>query len=79
MNFSAFINAKKRIQTILGDNLYYRLGYSFLVTRPNFSTSIARMNALRDIHQGQRCFIIGNGPSLRNMDLSPLAKEHTFG
>ncbi len=27
----------------------------------------------------ERCFIIGNGPSLRNTDLSKLKKEYTFG
>mgnify|MGYP001089487065 CR=1 FL=1 len=30
-------------------------------------------------HQGQRCFIIGNGPSLRQTDLSKLRGEFTFG
>lgn len=35
--------------------------------------------ALRDIHKGQRCFIIGNGPSLRDLDLSKLRDEFTFG
>ena len=30
-------------------------------------------------HQGQRCFIIGNGPSLRQTDLSKLRVEFTFG
>jgi hypothetical protein len=34
---------------------------------------------LRDSHQGQRCFIIGNGPSLRQTDLSLLKNEVTFG
>ena len=29
-------------------------------------------------HAGERCFIIGNGPSLRGMDLRPLAQERTF-
>lgn len=28
---------------------------------------------------GERCFIIGNGPSLRNTDLSKLKNEYTFG
>ncbi|MFT5694773.1 MAG: hypothetical protein ACI9QQ_000748 [Myxococcota bacterium] len=32
-----------------------------------------------DRHRGQRCFILGNGPSLAKMDLSPLANEWTFG
>lgn len=31
-------------------------------------------------HAGeQRCFVIGNGPSLKNMDLKPLADEYTIG
>ncbi len=30
-------------------------------------------------HPDQRCFIIGNGPSLRTMDLSLLKNEITFG
>jgi len=30
-------------------------------------------------HQGQRCFIIGNGPSLKQTDLTRLKDEITFG
>lgn len=41
--------------------------------------SIRRLAALRNIHRGQRCFIIGNGPSLKQTDLSRLRKEFTFG
>jgi len=35
--------------------------------------------ALKDIHRGKRCFIIGNGPSLNELDLSKLKDEYTFG
>ena len=38
-----------------------------------------RLAALRDIHKGERCFIIGNGPSLRATDLKKLRNEFTFG
>jgi hypothetical protein len=41
--------------------------------------SAARLESLRDAYQGERCFIIGNGPSLKEMDLSPLQDEFTFG
>lgn len=34
---------------------------------------------LKDKHKGQRCFIIGNGPSLNNIDLKKLKDEITFG
>jgi hypothetical protein len=30
-------------------------------------------------HYNDRCFIIGNGPSLNNMDMSLLKNEYTFG
>ncbi len=33
----------------------------------------------KDIHRGRRCFVVGNGPSLNAMDLSPLDHEITFG
>lgn len=38
-----------------------------------------RLLRFRNIHQGERCFIIGNGPSLAKMDLMPLRHEYTFG
>lgn len=33
----------------------------------------------KDAHAGERCVIIGNGPSLRNTDMSLLRDVHTFG
>lgn len=41
--------------------------------------SISRLAALRDSYRGRRAFIVGNGPSLRRMDLSWLRSEFTFG
>jgi hypothetical protein len=38
-----------------------------------------RLAALKDIHKGERCFIIGNGPSLRATDLKKLSNEFSFG
>jgi len=38
-----------------------------------------RLERFRDIHAGQDCFVIGNGPSLRGMDLSLLNGYHLFG
>ena len=46
---------------------------------PRYQASIKRLQALRDRHLGQRCFIIGNGPSLKNTDLTLLKKDFTFG
>ena len=41
--------------------------------------SIRRLAAFKDIHKGKRAFIIGNGPSLKQTDLSKLKDEFTFG
>lgn len=41
--------------------------------------SIQRLAALKDTHKGERCFIIGNGPSLKETDVSKLKDEFTFG
>ena len=34
---------------------------------------------LKNLYQGERCFIIGNGPSIKNTDLSILKNEYTIG
>lgn len=41
--------------------------------------SIQRLAELQNVHRGQRCFIIGNGPSLKHTDLSHLKDEFTLG
>ena len=41
--------------------------------------SIKQLSFYKDIHKDRRCFIIGNGPSLKNTDLSKLRDEYTFG
>jgi hypothetical protein len=50
----------------------------------HFNTPDSRLNQIRlkqwkDVHAGERCFVMGNGPSLGKMDLSPLKHELTFG
>jgi len=41
--------------------------------------SIRKLQSLKDSHLGERCFIIGNGPSLKQTDLSKLKNEYTIG
>ena len=41
--------------------------------------SIRNLKRFKDIHTGERCFIIGNGPSLKQTNLSYLRDEYTFG
>jgi hypothetical protein len=46
---------------------------------PRFRRSMEQLRMYRDRHKGERCFIIGNGPSLRRTDLTRLKGEYTFG
>ncbi len=41
--------------------------------------SIRRLKKYQNLYNGKRCFVIGNGPSLKNTDLSLLKDEYTFG
>jgi hypothetical protein len=47
--------------------------------RSRWPENVKRLRAFHDLHFGQRCFILGNGPSLRQTDLSLLREEFTFG
>ena len=54
--------------------------------RPNcklFDDAISSKNQnithYKNLHKGERCFIIGNGPSLNKLDLTQLKEEVTFG
>ena len=38
-----------------------------------------KLRKYKDIHKGDRCFIVANGPSLKKMDLSLLESEYTIG
>jgi|TARA_A100001518_G_C1226680_1_gene76918 GT2 family glycosyltransferase len=55
--------------------------YSTLQEEPGiWPTPLGKgIKGLRDKYKGERCFIIGNGPSLNLCDLSLLKNEYTFG
>jgi hypothetical protein len=68
----------------LGSNLYWgwhNRGRHVLAKlfNPRWAGSRRTLLEFHDCHKGQRCFIIGNGPSLRQTDLSLLKGEVTFG
>lgn len=46
---------------------------------PRWRRSLRDLRGFANSHLGQRCFIIGNGPSLRQTDLMRLQGEVTFG
>jgi len=49
------------------------------VLSPVWMKNKERLEAWRDRFKGERCFVIGNGPSLKKTDLSKLEGEFTFG
>lgn len=60
---------------------FYRvwLGSALWYFNPERQITAKRLQLYRNKHEGERCFIIGNGPSLKGMELSPLRNEYTFG
>lgn len=46
--------------------------------KPELKTMLAKNKDLKDAYKGKRCFVLGNGPSLKNIDLSILSDEYTF-
>ena len=74
---------KRLARFTLGEHGYNTIGNLYVQWQagkdPHYKDSIQRILTLKDRHKGQRCFIIGNGPSLRNTDLTLLKNEITFG
>ncbi len=77
------ISIKQIVKKVVPSTIWNPLGrfYNEIAWRTSSKgrTSARRMQAYQNKHAGQRCFIIGNGPSLKKMDLSPLRNEFTFG
>ena len=62
-----------------GDSLQRSLQWPEATFHPWRRDTVQRLGALKDSRRGERCFILGNGPSLRNTDLSRLRNEYTIG
>jgi hypothetical protein len=58
------------------DEIPHSISWNFY---PQSSSNKKGLKNFQNYHQGQRCFIMGNGPSLAKMDLSHLSNEITFG
>jgi hypothetical protein len=61
--------------SVLQNSWKYRLASVGIILTENER----RIKSLKDSHKGERCFIIGNGPSLNDCDLTLLKDEITFG
>lgn len=81
---------KSTARNLLPTRVYTSLGrtYDWLQRLPELPAaylhpwrrlSQQHLKGFKDIHRGERCFIIGNGPSLNQLDLGKLRSEFTFG
>lgn len=70
---------KEIVKIIIGANNVFR--YQEIKRRrnkPENASLLAGNMEFHNIHNGKRCFILGNGPSIRNVDFSLLADEYVF-
>lgn len=51
---------------------------AFAVVTGKRKKGLRYLESIKDIHKGERCFVIGNGPSLKPEDLDKLRGEVTF-
>lgn len=56
----------------------YKINRKFKIANFHLSQNAKYLKSLKNKHLGRRCFIIGNGPSLRTEDLDELKDEITF-
>lgn len=61
------------------DRVGLRIGPWGLPRFTHLAGSQQRIAMMRDKYRGQRCFIIANGPSLKQLDMTRLRKEVTLG
>lgn len=55
--------------------LHYALHWLF---SSDLRNAMSKNKALKNSQKGKRCFIVGNGPSLKHHDLGKLTDEHVF-
>lgn len=84
------MNALQKIKNILKSNyfirkiyygmryLYYRCQYYFNAVIRKVKSDGNRFYGIKNYTKNKRCFIIGNGPSLRISDLEKLKNEDSF-
>lgn len=68
-----------KVSTIV-DNLFqdFDTSHGYLTLSKDEKELIKKNVVFKNCHKGQRCFIIGNGPSTNSQDLTLLANELTF-
>ena len=64
---------------IIGANNIYKLKTNIQFAKnPSLKEALTQNKEFNNKYQGGRCFILGNGPSLKNVNFSLLRDEYTF-
>ena len=70
---------KEILKAIIGNSNIIRMkDYYYLFKNKSCKKCIEKNKQFENMYQGKRCFILGNGPSLSDIDLSILQDEITF-
>ncbi len=73
------VRLRTRIRAFLGPKQHASRDLDVITDKAFEAVNRKRLRAFKNKHKGQRCFIIGNGPSLNKVDLRSLDSEVTFG
>lgn len=74
-----YINTKSSPKISFIKRLYISTKHRLTSINIDLTENEKKFHDLKDKHKNQRCFIIGNGPSLNSIDLTLLKNEITFG
>lgn len=74
-----FVAPLKQYQPALLTKAMWKLRYASAARGVPLTTNERRIALHKDIYRGRRAFLIGNGPSLNQLDLTLLKNEITFG
>lgn len=77
--FVRYVRKTKNRMRIVHQLCYYNILGFFRSHGLFHNNNSLRLARLKDSHKGERCFLIGNGPSLTGKDLNLLKDEYTFG
>lgn len=70
---------KEMIKNIIGTSNIIRIkDWYYLLKNKSCRKNIEKNRKFQNMYEGKRCFILGNGPSLNDIDLSLLSDEITF-
>lgn len=66
------------VYELFGEKIYTSIKIKLKQKKVDYSDVIKKNEKFKNIHEGERCFVLGNGPSLREENLSLLSNEIVF-